>query len=60
MFAKIRRFQDQWNTYKARLKNESTGKYWIVETVEALSVALVFALLIRHFIIMVSVMVEVQ
>jgi signal peptidase I len=55
MFAKIRRFQDQWNTYKARLKNESTGKYWIVETVEALSVALVFALLIRHFIIMVSV-----
>ncbi|NBV41467.1 signal peptidase I [bacterium] len=37
------------------LKTISPARYWVVEMVEAFSVALILALLIRHFIVMVSV-----
>lgn len=55
MLTKYRRLQARWNQYKADTKAVSPIKYWIVEITESLGVALIFALLIRHFIIMVSV-----
>lgn len=51
----IRKWQDRWLRYKMDLKTISPARYWVVEMVEAFSVALILALLIRHFIVMVSV-----
>ena len=55
MLTKYRDLQARWNRYKTSVKVASPLKYWIVELTESLTFALIFALLIRHFIIMVSV-----
>lgn len=55
MLTKYRQLQTRWTAYKTALKSKSFIKYWIVELTESLGFALIFALLIRHFIVMVSV-----
>ncbi len=55
MMKTIRRLKQQWLDYKMGLKAARPAFYYVVETVETLGVALFFALLIRHFIVMVSV-----
>lgn len=55
MFTKYHALKSRWANYKAFLKSKSSVQFWVVETIESLTFALIFALLIRHFIIMVSV-----
>jgi len=55
MFKQYHDYKARWINFKAQIKSQSVLKYWVVEGIESISFALIFALLIRHFIVMVSV-----
>ena len=54
MLKRIRTFYERWKAYKEDLKKKSRVKYFIVDFVETIIIALVLALLIRKFIIQTS------
>jgi signal peptidase I len=55
MIKMIKQKLSDWQQYKSSLKETSLSKYRIIDTVETLLVALVVALVIRHFVVMASV-----
>tara|TARA_A100001015_G_C14937376_1_gene691045 strand:- start:842 stop:1429 length:588 start_codon:yes stop_codon:yes gene_type:complete len=54
-FKKIKDAKSHWKNYKDSLKKENYWFHFIVDWIETIVVALVLALLIRHFIIMTSI-----
>ena len=50
----IRDYYFRWSHYKQELKQSSKMRYLVVDTVETILVALVLALVIRHYVIQVS------
>ena len=54
MFKTLKEKRAQWKAYKTTLKEKNAFVFFVVDTIEALLVALVFALLIRQFILQVS------
>lgn len=55
MFKIIRKKYNNWLLYKQDLKQNSTTKYYIIDWTETILVALVFALIIRQYVIQTSV-----
>jgi len=55
IFSKLRTQHAKWVAYKNALKEKNKTIYWIVDTVEVLAIALAMALLLRQFVIQVSV-----
>lgn len=55
MISKITALSSKWKAYKENLRATRPGLYQVVDIVEVVTVALSMALLIRYFIVMVSV-----
>lgn len=51
----LRRYYDEWLAYKATLKSTQPWKYWLFDLLETIAVAFAAALLIRAFVLQVSV-----
>ncbi|MFT5170819.1 MAG: signal peptidase I [Candidatus Marinamargulisbacteria bacterium] len=54
MFSILRKKWAAWQKYKSELKEIHKGRFIIVDSIEAILVALVCALIIRHYVIQVS------
>jgi signal peptidase I len=54
MIKKIRTLLQNWNNYKLKLRQNNRSLYYLVDFVEAVVVALVFALIIRKYVIQTS------